>query len=239
MLPTDASPAAPLEAGDEIAGVVFDGQQLYGQNCLLCHGPQGGGIYGVALAENPRLEDPYWPIRRVLLGGLGMPSFHRTLVPAEIAAVLSYVRTNFGNEYGAVDTQQVQDVREELRPELPGVLGPALADAPLGQQRYTQLCSACHGLEGGGDVGPPLAGNPALRDDQLVITRILFGGGIMPSFAHHPDVEIAAIASYIRTAWSNDYAGISAAQVAAYRQDNASEGAIDARTGTEDAQDAQ
>ena len=239
VLPADLAPAAPLAEGDEIAGVVLDGERLYARNCLYCHGPQGGGIYGVALAENPRLDEARWPIRRVLLGGLGMPSFHRTLVPAEIAAVISYVRTSFGNDYGDVDVQQVLDVREELQPELPNVLGVALEDAPLGQRRYTQLCSACHGLEGGGDVGPPLANNPALRDEQLVITRILFGGGIMPSYAHHPDVEIAAIASYIRTAWTNDFPPISAEQVEVYRPDDALEGASDARTGTEDAQDAQ
>ena len=239
VLPTDQAPALPLDEGDEIAGVVLDGERLYLDNCLYCHGPQGGGIYGIALADNPRLDEARWPIRRVLLGGLGMPSFHRTLVPAEIAAVVSYVRTSFGNEYGEVGVQQVLDVREELQPELPSVLGASLEDAPLGQRRYTQLCSACHGLEGGGDVGPPLANNPALRNEQLVITRILFGGGIMPSYAHHPDIEIAAIASYIRTAWTNDFPPISAEQVEVYRPDDALEGASDARTGTEDAQDAQ
>lgn len=235
---SDELPAPPPVAGDELAGVVLDGERLYGRHCLFCHGPQGGGTYGIALADNQRLADPWWPIRRVLLGGRGMPSFHRTLEPSEIAEVVSYVRSNFGNGFGAVDADEVRAVREELGADLPSVLGTSLEDAPYGQRRYTQLCSACHGLEGGGDVGPPLAGNPALRDDQLVITRILFGGGIMPSFAHHPDVELAAIASYMRTAWSNDYPPISSEQFEVYRTD-AAEGAANARTGTQDDQDAQ
>jgi mono/diheme cytochrome c family protein len=65
-------------------------------------------------------------------------------------------------------------------------------------------CAGCHGQDGGGGVGPALAGNANLNDAALVVTQILQGGEVMPPFADRlSDEEIAAVANYIRTAWGN------------------------------------
>lgn len=211
-----AAPASPPR--DAIAGVTLDGGTIYARRCLACHGPGGGGGLGPALAENERLEDEAWMLRRILRGGLGMPSFAGVLSAPEVAAVASFVRTHFGNPYEPVEVETVRVVREAL-PEarLERAVGPDLALASLGEQRYVALCSACHGLQGGGDVGPPLAGDPRLADEQLVITTLLYGRGMMPAFSLHSDREIAAVASYVRTSWGNPYDPVAAERVAPYR----------------------
>jgi mono/diheme cytochrome c family protein len=206
------------DASDPFAGVTLDGDRLYAQNCLACHGPEGGGLFGPALAENPRLEDPAWTVRRILLGANAMPAFAGQFTAAELATVASYIRTNFGNAYSEVTLEEVRKVREEISvSQLTAAIGPHLEAAPLGHQRFVELCSACHGTQGGGDIGPPLAGNPALQDEQLVITTMLYGRGLMPAFSLLSDEELAAIASYIRTQWSNSYAPVEAVQIEAYR----------------------
>lgn len=69
-------------------------------------------------------------------------------------------------------------------------------------------CSRCHGDNGEGGVGPTLAGNDYLSSRSAVVSQIMqpdedHGG--MPAFAHLSDREIAAVATYIRNAWGNEY----------------------------------
>jgi mono/diheme cytochrome c family protein len=92
-----------------------DGEHLYRAICQGCHmpdakGAQGAGMYP-ALAENPRLASNLYPVAIVLNGKNGMPSFGRVLDDAQIAAVVNYVRTHFGNNYtDAVSTADVKKI---------------------------------------------------------------------------------------------------------------------------------
>lgn len=43
------------------------------------------------------------------------------------------------------------------------------ADAELGRAEWEAACAKCHGLEGEGDIGPPIAGNGTLRNRQALI----------------------------------------------------------------------
>lgn len=103
------------------------GEKLYGQHCLDCHGSSGKGRPGAfpALAGNRAvlLANPTNLVRMVLQGGYapatagnprphGMPPFLQVLGDEEIAAVLSYVRNAWGNEASKVDTIAVHRVRE-------------------------------------------------------------------------------------------------------------------------------
>jgi mono/diheme cytochrome c family protein len=92
-------------------------------------------------------------------------------------------------------------------PPAPAPADPAAADAPTEDQRQAFLaagCGGCHGPEGGGGVGPALAGNPNLVDTEMVVTQILEGGNGMPAFADTlTNEEIAAVANYIRNSWGN------------------------------------
>jgi mono/diheme cytochrome c family protein len=191
------------------------GQQLYESQCVACHGADGG--ISPALANNPRLEDTAWTIRRIAIGGLGMPAFAYRLSDEQLANVASYIRTAFGNTHGEVSRDEVRDVVDTLEPSSLQPVTSDLAAAPLGEQRYVQLCAACHGLQGGGGIGPPLAGNANLENTQLVIPTILYGRGHMPGFSLHSNLEIAEISSYIRTAWGNSYGSVNADVVQIYR----------------------
>lgn len=77
-----------------------------------------------------------------------------------------------------------------------------LAAAPEGARLYERHCSACHGLEGEGGVGIPLAlpsFQAAVKDDYL-FTTIRNGrpGRVMPSFKSLSDAQVRAIISHIR-----------------------------------------
>jgi mono/diheme cytochrome c family protein len=146
-----------------------------------------------------------------------MPAYANQLSSTEIAEVTSYIRTELGNAYGEVGSDEVSEVVATLEPSGLQPVTSDLASAPLGEQRYVQLCAACHGLQGGGGVGPPLAGNTNLENTQLVIPTILYGRGLMPGFSLHSNIEIAEITSYIRTAWGNSYGSVTADVVQIYR----------------------
>jgi mono/diheme cytochrome c family protein len=102
--------AAPALAQDSagsvgVAPVPVTGEQVYRLVCQACHMADAKGGTGAgaipALANNPRLSVAAYPITMVVKGRGAMPWFTDTLSPAQIAAVVGYVRTNFGNRYTA------------------------------------------------------------------------------------------------------------------------------------------
>ena len=74
-----------------------------------------------------------------------------------------------------------------------------------GAQLYRRHCSACHGHDGIGGVGVPLALPAFLAsvDDPYLHRTIRLGrpGRVMPAFTHLSDAEIAAIVQHLRS-WS-------------------------------------
>jgi mono/diheme cytochrome c family protein len=91
-----------------------DGEHLYRAICQGCHmqdgkGAQGAGAYP-ALAANPRLASGLYPVSVVWNGKNGMPPVGHYLDDAQIAAVVNYVRTHFGNSYA--DNLSAADVKK-------------------------------------------------------------------------------------------------------------------------------
>ena len=78
-----------------------NGEDLYQHICQSCHMPDAKGAIGAgaypALAANPRLAVAIYPITVVLRGQRAMISLGESLDDAQIASVLNYVRTHFGN----------------------------------------------------------------------------------------------------------------------------------------------
>jgi mono/diheme cytochrome c family protein len=93
--------------GDTPGGVdsknkAVEGAKIYKQICAACHMPNamGSGAGAIpALAKNRKLANPAYPIGILMKGKGAMPPMSEMLTPAQIAAVLTYVRTNFGNAY--------------------------------------------------------------------------------------------------------------------------------------------
>ena len=79
------------------------GEQVYSQVCQACHMADAKGGTGAAtipaLAKNPKLAEPGYPIGMILQGRGAMPPLTDLLGPAQIAAVVTYIRTHFGNSY--------------------------------------------------------------------------------------------------------------------------------------------
>jgi mono/diheme cytochrome c family protein len=78
-----------------------------------------------------------------------------------------------------------------------------------GEEVYISNCARCHQLDGEGfaDAYPPLANNPivTLHDPNFAIDAVIHGQGAMPPFGPTlSNEEIAAVVSYIRSAWGNE-----------------------------------
>jgi mono/diheme cytochrome c family protein len=99
---------------DSVPLKAMDGRQIYQNICQGCHMADGGGAAGAghypALAKDPALVSRQYMALTILTGRRNMPAFGAkhavgfggppvTLSEAQIAAVINYVRTNFGNQY--------------------------------------------------------------------------------------------------------------------------------------------
>lgn len=112
----------PDEAEDrtEVAVVAEDaeeGEALYEQNCMACHGPEGEGAGDGAvlpLADNPFVaaDDPEALLITLVEGRSGMPSFGG-LDDDELAAIATYIRQIGANDADPVDADEVSEVRED------------------------------------------------------------------------------------------------------------------------------
>lgn len=102
------------------------GKTVYDAKCATCHGAQGEGKppHWPPLAGNQsiEMESAVNPIRMVLNGGYppgtegnprpyGMPPFAGQLSDNEIAAVVSYIRTAWGNRGTAVSAREANQLR--------------------------------------------------------------------------------------------------------------------------------
>lgn len=98
---------------DLMSALMSEGAQTFASNCAVCHGPEGGGGIGPALAGNTVLADGAFVVKRVLDGFIehGMPSFRAALSDRQIAGVVTFVRNSWGNELGAVLEEEVAGLR--------------------------------------------------------------------------------------------------------------------------------
>lgn len=117
-------------AADFAVPVSADGGQLYTANCVACHQASGAGVPGVfpplARSEWVDAGDPAIMIRILLHGIHGpltvqgvqyngeMPHFSK-FSDEEIAALVTHVRSSFGNSASATDAKTVAQVREATK----------------------------------------------------------------------------------------------------------------------------
>ena len=92
------------------------GEQLFANVCQGCHMPDAGGASGAgaypSLAANKNLEAGGYPVYVVVNGQRAMPPFGAMMNDDQIAAVVNYLRTHFGNGYtDAVTAEDVKAVR--------------------------------------------------------------------------------------------------------------------------------
>jgi mono/diheme cytochrome c family protein len=112
--PAHASSTANLSTG--FAFSEAGGEELYANVCQGCHMSDGKGAVGAgaypALAGDKALEAAGYPVHVVVHGRHGMPPVGMMMTDDQVAAVVNYVRTHFGNDYrDAVTAADVKAVR--------------------------------------------------------------------------------------------------------------------------------
>ncbi|WP_428654633.1 c-type cytochrome [Runella sp.] len=118
--------AAPKASAAPGAAQLARGKQIYENNCMVCHQETGDGVPGL----NPPLIKTPWVLGEkpklinVILKGLQEPieingERYNNIMPAndflsdqEISDVLTFVRTNFGNNASAISAAEVKAVRD-------------------------------------------------------------------------------------------------------------------------------
>lgn len=106
--------AAPSQAWAQAA----DGKAVFTKNCAACHMATGKGIPGAfpALAGSAVVTGPAADVASVLLKGRGgMPDFSSVMSDRDIAAVLSYARSSWGNKAAPLAEEEVAALRGELQ----------------------------------------------------------------------------------------------------------------------------
>ncbi len=113
-----------------LTAAIKKGQEVYVQNCVICHQTGGGGVPNM----NPPLKATEYVLGEkkriisiVLKGssaGLevngdtfsnNMPAFAENLNNDQTANVLTYIRNSFGNKASMVTAEEVKVVRDSLK----------------------------------------------------------------------------------------------------------------------------
>ena len=114
----EAAPAAAVETNNDdalFAALMEEGAFVYRRvaNCAGCHGNEGLGDFGPRLAGDSYLAS-VGGVVGIILGGFtehGMPAFAADLDNRQVAAVATFVRNSWGNEYGLVREEWVANRR--------------------------------------------------------------------------------------------------------------------------------
>jgi len=133
----------PVAAASGAVAVAVDGKQLYGAKCAACHQASGMGIAGVF----PPLAGAEWVVgdenvlASILLHGVEgeivvkgntykgvMPAFG-TLADEEIAGVLTYIRSEWGNQAPSLTAATVMAQREATKDQTTAYAGGAALKA--------------------------------------------------------------------------------------------------------------
>ena len=93
------------------------GEAIYKGVCQGCHMPDARGAAGAgtypALAGNKKLGSKFYPVLVVVRGQKAMPEFGSSFSDTQIANVVNYIRSHFGNAY--TDEVTPDDVKK-MRP---------------------------------------------------------------------------------------------------------------------------
>jgi mono/diheme cytochrome c family protein len=127
------SPAQAQSAGifDSTPLTVTTGKQIYERICQGCHMPDAKGAVGAgkypALAGDPALASRQFMALTLLTGRRNMPAFSAkhavgfggppaALTSVQIAAVINYVRSNFGNHFNdAITPEEVTALDQDAK----------------------------------------------------------------------------------------------------------------------------
>ncbi len=118
-----AAPAGAMQAS------ASDGAKIYNANCSSCHGATGQGVSGTfpPLVGNPTVTGYDIHVIHIVKYGLSgkttvagvtyngmMPAWSQSLSNADIAAVLTYIRSSWGNKARPINEARVAAVNKSM-----------------------------------------------------------------------------------------------------------------------------
>lgn len=180
------------------------GGDLYVENCAVCHGVNGQGRIGANLQNFPGI-DVNAALTQTIRDGISgtvMPAWAASnggpLTDGQIADIVAYIRATFGG------TEPIEPMPEYDPPEmepLPDVEGNPAQGAVV----YQENCAMCHGEQGSGYFGAPLAKNwPGPEPAAFIQSVVRSGipGTMMPAWAQEQggpltDEQITDVSAYV------------------------------------------
>ena len=123
-------PSAEKQEKQTMEGsMMAQGKSIYNKYCLVCHQVQGEGVPGLypPISETEWVSGDKERLITIVLEGQEGPievkgETYNNIMPAqdflsnqEVAAVLTYIRQNFGNNASKITPEEVEEVREKLK----------------------------------------------------------------------------------------------------------------------------
>jgi len=115
--PLRVAQADDAAAADLLTELIAEGEDLYARNCAGCHGAEGEGTVGPRLATGPAPDFVQSSVvksagslaAQILSGNpdRGMPALGGNLTDREVAAIGTYVRNSWGNDFGILPETSV------------------------------------------------------------------------------------------------------------------------------------
>lgn len=169
------------------------GKAVYESVCGICHGSDGLGKAGQAppVAGSEWVAKDVVSLARVPLAGLNGPiqvaghDWNLAMAPmgaglsdAELAAVLTYIRTAWGNKSSPISEAEIKSARAVISGNAPSVDELAkMNPADRGHEVFKKYgCFQCHGPDGKGGVS-----NPNAKTAELVPSLIYVADGYSKS----------------------------------------------------------
>jgi mono/diheme cytochrome c family protein len=126
----DSRTRAELQGNKPQAGERVDGAAVFASACVACHQATGSGLPGVfpPLAGSEWVAGKETTVAAIVLHGItgpitvkganyagAMPAFKDQLSDDQLAAVLTHVRSQWGNASAPVSAATLAEVREQLK----------------------------------------------------------------------------------------------------------------------------
>ena len=118
--------SSPEGSSSNAKAPAASGEDIYKRTCIACHLPTGEGVAGTfpPLAKSDYLANKEAAIKQVIKGSSGDivvngKTFNNVMPPqplsdAEVAAVLTYVYSSFGNNACTITPDEIKQVRAKL-----------------------------------------------------------------------------------------------------------------------------
>lgn len=182
------------------------GGELYVENCAVCHGVEGQGRAGASLEAFSGIDVSASLSTIIAQGveGSAMPAWAQAnggpLTQEDITDIVAYIVEAF---QGTEPIHPLPTYQPPPITPLPDVSG----DPVLGAVVYRQNCFACHGEEGRGRFGSPLAKSWPVTQPEVYILGVVrqgIPGTTMPAWAQANGgplsmVDIENVTSYVLT----------------------------------------